>query len=92
VGGEPHGAVLPWRKAELIVDLMVELPILIVQGCKNSNVFLNPGYNFFVNGCTFLPFLTSKNYEILKVYFNPHFETVLMHLDVISATFLHPGS
>jgi hypothetical protein len=26
------------------------------------------------------------------VYFNPHFETVLMHLDVISATFLHPGS
>jgi hypothetical protein len=33
-GGEPHGAVLPRRKAATMADLVIELPI---QGCKNSN-------------------------------------------------------
>jgi hypothetical protein len=60
----PSGRQRPWQ------IWWLSCQILLVQGCKNSNVFHNSGYNFLQTGVLFYIFLHP---ELMKasMYFSP---------------------
>jgi hypothetical protein len=90
----PSGRQRPWQ------IWWLSCQILLVQGCKNSNVFHNSGYNFLQTGVLFYIFLhpelmkasmyfspISRNDESLDVFL-PQFLDETMHLDVFLPQFL----